>query len=40
MDLANGNQQLLYKRIKTMTKPRVKTANTALRNKNGDVIYE
>ena len=37
MDLANRNQQLLYKKIKTMTKPKV---NTALRNKNGDVIYE
>ena len=39
-DLANKNQQLLYKKIKTMTKPKIRYANTALRNKNGDVIYE
>ena len=39
-DLANNNQQLLYKKIKTMTKPKIKRANTALRNKNCDVIYE
>jgi len=39
-DLANKNQQLLYNKIKTMTKPKMKTANTALKNKNGDVIFE
>ena len=39
-DLANKNQRLLYKKIKTMTKPKIKNANTALRNKNSGVIYE
>ena len=39
-DLADNKQQLLYKKIKTITKPKIKNASTALRNKNGDVIYE
>ena len=39
-DLAIKNQQLLCKKIKTMSIPKMKTASTALKNKNGDVIVE
>ena len=39
-DLYKKDPQLMYSRIKQMKKPKRKSANTAIKGKNGKVLFE